>query len=343
MNALDYSIPPYRELPPGRLTERRRHLLTAIALRPKFAVPVRRVALLAGPGACAAAAVALALSLSGGSSKSNPRFLIRATHSPVWSVAHVNLGQPTCSVLAELAVGCRGTLAVPAATQRQLPARVPAAAATVVRGGTANQRKLLRSILDGMRGNGITQIAIEPSKRTRLTLRMTATAASGEAYWQEALVAAAFRHLSKVTVALKAGTSNGAPLAPTLVSPPRPKPGDVKAARRRFQAAAEKIGVPLEALTVYRPDGVAISAVLEADDPAAFLLHTMPRFLAAMGDPWRDYDGVYVRLVDASGATVWETSTVVRMSEGSIGAREDLAGCSPVSDWGPTPPPCPAK
>jgi hypothetical protein len=94
---------------------------------------------------------------------------------------------------------------------------------------------------------------------------------------------------------------------------------------------------------VYRPDGVAVSAVLESDDPAGFLVHTMPRFLAAIGDPWQDYDGVYIRLADASGATVWETSTVVRMSEGSVGSREDLAGCSPVADFGPTPRRCPAK
>jgi hypothetical protein len=124
MKPPDYPIPPYRELRPGRLAERRRHLLTAIALEPRSTVPARRVALLAGGGACAAAAVALALSLSGGSSKSNPRFLIHATHSPVWSVAHVNLGRPTCSVLAELAAGCRGTLAVPAPTQRQRQAWV---------------------------------------------------------------------------------------------------------------------------------------------------------------------------------------------------------------------------
>jgi hypothetical protein len=225
-------------------------------------------------------------------------------------------------------------------------ARVRAAGTTEIGGGTAQQRQLLRSILGGMRGNGITQIAIEPSKHTRLTLRMSATTPSGEAYWQEALVAAAFRDLAKVRVALKAGPSNGAPLAPTLVRPPRAKPGDVEAARSRFQSASKMIGAPLEALSVYEPDGIAVSAVLESDDPARFLVHKMPLFLAAIGNLWRDYDGVYIRLVDGSGATMWEDSTVVRMSEGSVGARDDLVACSPVGIWGPwtpTTPKCPAK
>ena len=330
---------PYRELPAGRLEQRRLHLLGAVALEPKAAIPVRRVAIAAVAGACAAAA-ALALSLSGGSGKSQP-FLVKATHPPVWGV-HTE-SQPICSAFAQLAIGCRGTLALPARRMAPLLARVRAAGATAISGGTAEQRKVLRSILGGMKDTGITQIAIEPSDRAALTLRMSATTASGEAYWQEALVAAAFRDLSKVSVALKAGTSNGAPLAPELMRPPRAKAGDVKAARSRFQTAAKKVGRSLEALTVYRPDGVAVSAVLEADDPAAFLVHAMPRFLAAIGDPWRDYDGVYVRLVDAAGTTVWETATVVRMSEGSVGSREDLAGCGPVWGFGPTPPPCPAK
>jgi hypothetical protein len=340
MNAA-YPLPPYRELPARRLTERKRHLLTAIVVERKPTLKVRRTAILAAAGACTAAAVALALSLSGGSSEASPRFLFHATHPPVWS-AHVQAGSPICSALAQLAIGCRGTLAVPARKAAPL-ARVRAARATAISGGTAEQRNLLRSILDGMKGNGITQIAIEPSDRVRLTLRMSTTTASGEAFWQEALVAAAFRDLSKVSVALKAGSSNGAPLAPTLVTPPRAKAGDVQAAQSRFEAAARKVAVPLKALNVYRPDGVAVSAVLQARDPAAFLVHGMPRFLAGIGDPWRDYDGVYIRLVDATGATVWETSTVVRMSEGSVGSREDLAGCSPVANFGPTPPPCPAK
>ena len=340
MNA-DHSIPTYRELPERRLVDRRRHLLTAIDLERKSGFPVRRVALLAAAALCAVAGTALALSLSAGSHEPNPPFLVRATHSPVWGVGAV--GSARCSALVQLAFGCRGILAVPGRTERPASVAVPAADATEIRGGTREQRKLLHSILAAMRGNGITQIAIEPSERAKLTLRMNATAASGEAYWQEALVAAAFRDLSKTTVALKAGSSNGAPLAPALVSPPRARPGDVKAARSRFDAAAEKLGVHLEALAAYRPDGVAVSAVLKAEDPAGFLLHAMPRFLTAIGDPWRDYDGVYIRLVDGSGATVWETSTVVRMSEGSVGSREDLAGCSPVAGFGSTPPPCPAK
>src|SRR4051812_38767674 len=153
MNA-DYSIPAYRELPERRLAERRRHLLTAIALERKSSFPVRRAALLAAAALCAVAGVALALSLSLRSNEPNPSFLVRATHTPVWGL-HV-VGSPRCSALIQLAFGCRGVLALPGRTQRARSALVPAAMATEITGGTGKQRKLLRSILAAMRGNGIT-------------------------------------------------------------------------------------------------------------------------------------------------------------------------------------------
>jgi hypothetical protein len=45
----------------------------------------------------------------------------------------------------------------------------------------------------------------------------------------------------------------------------------------------------------------------------------MAKFLDGIGDRWHDYDGVYVRLVDEDGITVWETSTVARTAIGAAG------------------------
>lgn len=123
---------------------------------------------------------------------------------------------------------------------------------------------------------------------------------------------------------------------------PAATPQAVATARRTFEEAAAKIGVKLDELTIYEPDGVAASATLRSTAPAGFLKHEMPIFLAAIGDRWSDYDGVYLRVVDGSGSTVWETSTASRIMTGSVGSRVDLAGCSPVANWGGAPRPCSA-
>jgi hypothetical protein len=80
---------------------------------------------------------------------------------------------------------------------------------------------------------------------------------------------------------------------------------------------------------------VAVAATFESNEPASFVVRKMPTFLGALGDRWRDYDGTYIGLIDGSGATVWETSSARRISEGSVGSRQDLAACGPVQSWGP--------
>ena len=168
--------------------------------------------------------------------------------------------------------------------------------------------------------------------------------------WEESLVAGAFRDRAQaagdvVKVLLVNGEASGVIPPGPATALPRAKPGAAKAARERFESAAAKIGEPLRSLTIYQPDGVAVAATFESSDPASFLVKRMPGFLAALGDRWRDFDGTHIRLTDASGATVWETSSAGRVSEGSVGSREDLAACGPVQSWGsyPGPPPCSAK
>jgi hypothetical protein len=187
------------------------------------------------------------------------------------------------------------------------------------------------------------------SSRNDVALHITAPDTSMRTLWEESLVAAAFRDRANaagdnLTVSLFDGVRNGGRIPPGPKTPlPSAQSGDVVAVRQRVQDAAAKIGVSLEELTVNQPDGIAAAATLKSDDPASFLVHQMPTFLAALGDRWNDYDGTYVRLTDDSGQTVWETSTNGRISSGSVGSRQDLSGCSPVVHWGGTPPPCPAK
>jgi hypothetical protein len=323
----------------------------------------RLAAIVVVAGAAAAGAGVLALTLTGGSKPTRSPFLVQAIRAPspswgaytrgtTWSFGDTTGNADShCVGLALTVFGCSGILSLPSA-----PAQAPSATApvrtsstVVVEGGTAAQQRLLRSVLSGMPTTTIERIVISATG-SHVSLRMTADDLSMRSLWEEALVAGAFRDLAQaaddaVKVSLVNGEASG-------VIPPGPekaltraKLGDAKTAREVFESAAAKIGEPLSALTIYQPDGVAIAATFESNDPASFLVKKMPAFLAAVGDRWRDYDGTYIRLIDGSGATVWETSSAGRISEGSVGSREDLAACGPVQSWGPYPgpPPCSAK
>jgi hypothetical protein len=220
---------------------------------------------------------------------------------------------------------------------------------TEVTGGTARQQTLLREIVAGMQPTVIETVEITGSGND-VALHFTAPPGRwSPAFWQEGLVAGAFRDRSNaaggnLSVSIFGGDADGATLdrhGPATPLPPA-QPGDAAAAKQLFETAAAKSGVSFDGVTVYRPDGIAVEATLESDDPASFLEHRMPTFLDALGDH-SNLDGTYISLVDGRGKTVWETSSNDRISEGSVGSRPDLTGCSPVANWGPTPPPCPVK
>jgi hypothetical protein len=159
------------------------------------------------------------------------------------------------------------------------------------------------------------------------------------ALWKESLIAAAFRDRSKaegkdLTVALRIdGRDRLIPTGPS-VSLPHAKVADAGAARARILRAVHQTGVEVVGLSVYQPDGIAVAVTVKAAQPASFLSKKMPFFLAALGDRWRGYDGTYVALLDEAGDVAWESSSVGRLLEGSVASRQDLAGCSPLGDWG---------
>ena len=355
-----YSPPPLRNLPPGGLERRRKHLLAEIARESErgsrffgFAFPRPRpgfIAGLAGVGVVVGAA-ALALSLTGGSSApADQPFLVQAIHGPAWGAYTRDWGgfDPNCASIAQHPFGCDGMIALSSApAPRTSTPQSGRQDSTEIAGGTAEQQSLLRAIVGNMRPTAITTIAIRPSN-SDVVLRMDAPDTSMRTLWEETLIAGAFRDRSKiagqpVAVALENGESSGiippGPMTPLLSA----RPGDEEKTRRVLATTADKLGASLDELTIYRPSGIAVAVTLKTGDPATFLVHAAPRFLAAIGDLWRDYDGVYVRLVDGSGATVWETSTAGRTSTGAVGSRADLAGCSPIANWGPTPAPCPVR
>ena len=135
-------IPPLRDLPPGRLVDRKQHLLGEIARRPGLRLklpslsswfslsPHVRVFALAGLGAClAVAAAALSFAMIGGSQSRQIAFVAYTTDGANWRLANKSI-----------------SLAYSA------PPSAPSVSSTRIVGGKPSQRALLRAILNGMRG-----------------------------------------------------------------------------------------------------------------------------------------------------------------------------------------------
>lgn len=328
----DDRIPNERDLPPGRLESRREHLLAEANRRPTGPRLSPRLVAYASAGACAAVVgVALAVVFGGESTASASPYLVSSILRPD--------EQPT-AVPCELPVlpfGCEGAVTVPEGPDLDGPPRV--SGTTEIIGGTDKQQSRLRSIIEAMRPTAIREIEVSDHEDGVL-LRMRALDNSGRTVWQELLVAGAFRDRSE---------ASGEGVDVFLADGPLP-PGDSRGfagrdeadlVQERFESAAELGGFELDELTVFRPAGVAVAATISTDDPANFLVNKLPPFLALIGDLWTDYDGVNLRLVDDDDNVIWEVWSVARTAAGSVGSRQDIAGCSPIAHHGPTPPPCP--
>jgi hypothetical protein len=211
----------------------------------------------------------------------------------------------------------------------------------VIVGGNEKQRALLREILDAIPGNSLTRIELVTSGDGSgdVTLEFNASGSDPlRSDWEEMLVAGVFRELSA-----KEGLPAVLGLPPIAPRSGLAAPIDADRLAAKVRSAAAGAAATLEELHVYKPDGIAVAVVLRVDDPAAFLQQRLPRFLDALGDRWRDYDGTFVEVVDDSAAFVWAAGTDPLVSHGSVATRADLTGCSPVVNLGAMPPPCPAR
>lgn len=348
------SIPPLRDPPAETFMRRREHLLIEITGQPGLGpgrhagLPPLRVALASAVCAVAAAGAAAtaALMLTAGGGKPTP-LLVQAIRAPEWGSLHPFRGasgvSERCTTLIETVLGCEGLVPSESPRKGQISRRTsPQAANAEIAGGNAKQRRMLRVIVDELRPTSIGRIFLA-SSGTHVRLEMNATDDSPRTVWMETLAAAAFRDRSAasgaaVTVSLENGLpdnglAGGGPIPPgPPVALTSAKPGTEVVVRNRFEAAARNANVALSDLQLYKPDGVAVAVTLETDHPGRFLLHNMRAFLRALGDRWR-YDGTYIRLVDSTKKTVWETTTVGRTLSGSVGVIRNLAGCSPLGDW----------
>jgi hypothetical protein len=340
----ELQIPPNRPLPPGRVDVRRNHLVAEARadLRRSRTWSWRRPRVLATCAAAfaavAVAAVATTYSLRPGGENRGAVRVVVTSAGPVrtWNgialpglCASVRFLDQSCG-----AVAPRPTLSIDVS---HAPSRVGGDAVAIV-GGTSAERRALRQVVDQVPGSSLTRVEIAPAAAGHVTLHFAA--AGGDELrtdWEEMLVAGAYRDRAR---------DEG--LRP-VDGFPAPSPVHAAAAdaatqvQARLRSAAANAGAGVDEIAVGEPNGLAVLVVLHTDDPAVFLKQKLPAVLAAFGDRWRDYEGTFVEVVDEDGAFVWGAGTDPRTSHGSVGTRAGLEGCSPIPNWGPTPPPCPVK
>jgi len=339
-------IPRDRPFPPGRLGARRKHLLAEVRgdssrSRTWSWMPDRRPRLLVAALAASAAAVlvaAVAVHELGRDSGKNGGAIhvVVASSGPVRVWNGIALTGP-CGTDA-LYDPC-GAAGPPPTFSIDVPRAVGRGAAGGVElvGGTAAERRTLRQIVEKLPESSLTRVEIVPvtsAGENRVTLRFAA--AGGDPLridWQEMLVAGAYRDLARAEN-LRALVGFPPP------SPVRRPAVDTAKVQARLRSAVVAAGATVDKIAVGEPNGLAVLLILRVSDPAMFLKHGLPGVLDSFGDRWRDYDGTFVEVVDHDGAFVWAAGTAPRTSHGSVGTRAGLEGCSPIVNWGPTPPPC---
>jgi hypothetical protein len=234
--------------------------------------------------------------------------------------------------------------------------------ATVVEGGSARERSLLRSAVAGMEKTSLQQITIGPvatrretdggGKAIAITFR-TIPAATIRRQWDEWIVAGAFsRRLlaAGLPAEVDAEDSHGGFTAqPRLKGKPDPRPlaNDREAAIvKALRNAGKKAKAEAVAVQVHRPYGVAIALSLAPEDTVAFLRTQLRPFLESLDAHRPRLEGVYVAVLDEDRRLALEWGSWTRNPAGVYWVRRDLANCSPIRQTEPPgtekPPACPA-
>lgn len=246
-------------------------------------------------------------------------------------------------------------------TDAKVKSIAPADVTTKIVGATPKQGSILREILAGLGENVIEQVRVSPAGRdwtpihpNSIVLHIDFTKADQNArgFWEAALLAQAFdrrsRALNLQPVAGYESPGEGYGLQdPGEQERPSRKPITAEELTSKAAAAAKKSGAKLVELRLVRPQHLALAITVEANNPADYLRHHLSTMLDAIPSPSdREYDGLYVLVVDHKGKFVWVSAGSVsdNISGGGGGVRPDLAGCDPRPGFGSiryTPPPCP--
>jgi hypothetical protein len=234
-------------------------------------------------------------------------------------------------------------------------------ATTVVEGGSAREKSLLRSAVAGMEATSLKEITIGPAGTRRETdggkaisiTFATIQAATVRRQWDEWIVAGAFsRRLLAADLPAEVDAqdrSGGFTARPRLKGKPDPRPlaKDREAAIvKALRASAKKSKAEVVTLEIHRPYGAAIALMLAPADPVSFLKTQLRSFLQSLDAHRAKLEGIYVGVLDEERKLALEWGSWTRNPAGVYWVRRDLANCSPIRQSEPPgtepPPACPA-
>lgn len=266
----------------------------------------------------------------------------------------------TALTVAALAVGC-GTVSsqrpAPLASSDQpapLVSIQPAQVTTKIGGATPKQRSVLLKILAGLGPTPVRAVHVAPKSKDvggpadAVELNIQISPDDRIANWQAELIAEAFKQRSRelrLSPVVFFNAGHGGDSLPDHPELRRGDPGLTLAQAReiaeRLREAATRNDAHVRRLELLRPRRFAFNVVLEADDPATFLLRGYEKVLKPLDDlRGQGYDGLSIEVVDGEGESVM-------VSGGWFSVRKDVAACAPVivspamSDSDS--PPCPAS
>lgn len=258
---------------------------------------------------------------------------------------------PVLIVVAALAAGC-GAGTEHAGSGKPIDVVRPAPLTTRIIDATPKQRAVLVEIL---RGLGPTKVeAVEVAERGEampgpadgVVLNIEIPLDDRVANWHMDLIAEAFwwrsRELGLPPVVFYSGGHGGS----SFYDDPAMSHGDpgltlvqAREIAEGIEEMAPKRGARVRRLELLRPRRFAFLVVLQADDPADFLLKGYDDVMKPIDElHGRGYDGASIEVLDGEGR-------FVMASGGWFSVRTDVAACAhyQAGERGsPTPPPCPA-
>lgn len=257
-----------------------------------------------------------------------------------------------CVALAVMVTACGQAGGAHTREARELVASHAAAVRPVhLVGGSAAQRRLLRTIVASMRPTEIIRIAIRPPDRAWHPFRpgdvMLVVTTRGNpdprhenllAEWQGWVVAGAFRdrsidrrlpHVIALDERIQGQFSGGMRIA--LVHSGvhnHATQAQAEALEAQLGRIVRRSGADLVRLRVARPDGLAATVIVRTDRPAWYLQNRMPAVLRETAARFHD-DGLAWAVYDRAGRRVFQMANASRLATGGEGTIPRLAGCNP--------------
>jgi hypothetical protein len=237
-----------------------------------------------------------------------------------------------------------------------------ASVTTRIVGATAKQETVLREILAGLAPTIIEEVRISPARKPEWTpfkpnsvvvsVKYSNSPENERGEWEAALLSEAFATRSRLlrlqpVAAYQTSTGGVALDGPREPKPDTRTPIGSEELSKTLTEAARASGAEIVDLRVLKPMNPAAAMTLRVQAPAFYLKHRLRKLMGSVPGSDRQYDGLYVRIVDSQGRFVWISAQTNgdSISGGAVGARKDLQGCDPTpmfgSPMGKEPPPCP--